>query len=514
MSRSDHSDEPEGRVPTLVQAARSTLRSPSRRAALEVVYTNLHRNRLAAAAATDLWQAQREYARGLRLATLGRLDSLLGELADNIERNGGRVLFASDAAEARGMVRDLAITRGVRRVVKTKSMVTEEINLNPFLESAGIRVIETDLGEHILQLDDDRPYHIIAPALHRTRHEIADIFESHAGDDHGATPTDGASSASVSMEDRLAERAEPERLARDARERLRREFQRADMVITGVNFAVAETGTLTLVTNEGNGRLSTGAPRLRVAIMGMERIVPKLTDLAPLLRLLVRSASGQRLSSYVTLTHGARRTDELDGSDELVVVILDNGRSRMLADPALREALCCIRCGACLNACPVYRKVGGHSYGWVYPGPIGAVITPGLSGRKQGRDLPFASTLCGACREACPVQIDLPQLLLELRAQTTEDQQDAPFSPLPWAKGLFFKAFAFVTGGRRRFRWAGTLLRWMLLPWSRRGYLDRSRQPGLSPWTEQRDLPLPRAGRQRATAQLRDRDPGAERSES
>ena len=313
--------------------------------------------------------------------------------------NGGNVYFADTAADAGSYVLDLAKSRGVKTVVKSKSMLSEEMSLNQRLEDEGIEPVETDLGEYIVQLAEETPYHIIAPAIHKSSGEVAELFSEKIGTDSG-----------LDIED----------LTEVARKQLRQKFIEADMGITGGNFLVADTGTLTLVTNEGNGRMCTSLPKIHVAVVGMEKVIPSMADLGLFLRLLIRSATGQWMSSYVTTTSGPKKEGDIDGPEEFHLVVVDNGRSDILANPELREALYCLRCGACLNACPVYRKVGGHSYGWVYPGPIGAVVTPMLTGLSKGKDLPFASSLCGACKEACPVKIDIPRMLLYMRSELSE----------------------------------------------------------------------------------------------
>ena len=267
------------------------------------------------------------------------------------------------------------------------------------MEKHGIEPYETDLGEYIVQLAEETPYHIIAPAIHKSAEDVSELFV----DKLGMVPTSNI-----------------EQLTSEARAQLRDKFVEADMGITGGNFLVADTGTVALVSNEGNGRMCTSMPKIHVAIVGMEKVIPSINDLGMFLWLLIRSATGQWISSYVTTISGPSKAEDIDGPEEFHLVIVDNGRSKLLADPNLREALCCLRCGACLNACPVYRKVGGHSYGWVYPGPIGAVVSPILTGLKQGKDLPFASSLCGACKEACPVNIDIPRMLLYMRNQMTD----------------------------------------------------------------------------------------------
>ncbi len=338
----------------------------------------------------------RDRARSIRLHTLSSLDSYLSEFAESVARVGGHVFFAGDADEAKGYITALAADRGVKKAVKSKSMVTEEIELNDALDAAGVDVVETDLGEFIVQLSGDTPSHIIAPVLHWTRFGVGELFAEKID----APYTD-----------------DPIELNSIARAHLRKIFLEADMGISGVNFGVASTGSICTVTNEGNGRLSTTAPRIHVAVMGMERLVPTPGDLAVMLEVLARSATGQRLSVYTNIVTGPRRPGDPDGPDEFHVVILDNGRSRVLGSPE-SEILACIRCGACLNICPVYREVGGHAYGSVYSGPVGAVLTPALMGK--GFDLPFASSLCGACQEVCPVRIDIPRMLLNLRARSSQ----------------------------------------------------------------------------------------------
>jgi L-lactate dehydrogenase complex protein LldF len=320
----------------------------------------------------------------------------------------------------------LALERGAKTVVKSKSMTTEETHLNTALESAGMQVVETDLGEYIIQLAHEVPSHIIVPAIHKTKEQIAELFTAELG----IAPTDDVA-----------------KLTSTARIILRDRFAAADMGISGVNFGVAETGTILMLENEGNIRLTTSLPRCHIAVMGIEKIVPRFADLDVFLKLLPRSGTGQRLTTYQSLITGVKRKQEDEGPKELHIVLLDNGRSRMLAHPITRQSLACIRCGACLNACPVYQQIGGHAYGSVYPGPIGAVITPQLIGLGRAEQLPYASSLCGACREVCPVKIDIPQLLLHLRSEVTQGHHAEGINKTkgrPASERLAFKGWEIV----------------------------------------------------------------------
>jgi L-lactate dehydrogenase complex protein LldF len=342
----------------------------------------------------------RERARVIRTETMAELDRHLAAFVAAVEERGGHVHRCATAEEARSTIVEICRAAGARLAVKSKSMASEEIGLNEGLEAADVEPVETDLGEYILQLAGEHPVHIIAPAIEKTAADVAELFSRAEG-------------APVT--------AELETLTRTARLRLREAFGRADVGITGVNFGVAETGSICLVENEGNARLTSSLPRVHVALMGMERVVPKLADLAVLLRLLARSGTGQKLTVYTTLLTGPRREGEADGPEELHVVLLDNGRSGLLGG-RYREMLNCIRCGACLNVCPVYRKSGGAAYGPVYSGPMGAVLVPLLAGLERAPALPHASSLCGACTAACPVKIPLHELLLELRRDLVEER--------------------------------------------------------------------------------------------
>ncbi len=337
---------------------------------------------------------RRRLGAAIRREVLGDLDGWLDQLQSKLESRGITVHRAAGPEEARRIVLGIARDEGVRLAVKSKSMATEEIHLNAALEAEGIEVVETDLGEYIIQLAHEMPSHIIAPAVHKTVPQVARLFSEAAGE---SLP-----------DDRYA-------LCAFARERLRSKFLTADMGITGVNFAAVDTGTIVLVTNEGNGRMCTSLPRVHVAVMPVEKVIARFEDLGVLLPLLTRSATGQRLSTYVSMITGPRRAGEVDGPEKLHVVFLDHNRRSLLGTP-YEEMLCCIRCGACLNVCPVYRRIGGHAYDAVYSGPMGAVLTPLLSGGTEGRDLPDASSLCGACSEVCPVGIPLADLLVRLRA--------------------------------------------------------------------------------------------------
>ncbi len=399
----------------------------------------------------------RDLARTIRLHTLAHLDRYLSEFCESARRVGTEVHLAADAGEANSIVESILRAAGARTVVKSKSMLTEEIGLNHALD--GFQVTETDLGEFIVQIAEDRPSHIIAPVMHRTRQEIGRLF----ADVLGVPYTD-----------------DPRRLNDIARSHLRRRFLEADAGITGANFAVASTGSVVLVTNEGNGRMCTSLPPVHIALVGIERVVPSPAELAVLLEVLARSATGQRLSVYTTVVTGPRRPGEEDGPVETHVVLVDNGRSRVLASEHA-EILACIRCGACLNVCPVYREVGGHAYGGVYPGPVGAVLQPALG--VGSADLPFASSLCGACREACPVRIDIPRLLVGLRHRLVDH------SSFSWL-GLGLEAYSRVASNPTAWRLFLSLGSFALRTAARDGWVGRLPFHA-SAWTAHRDLPGP-----------------------
>ncbi len=447
---------------TLHSRIRTALADQQLHVALDRVLSNAGAQRAQGMASLADAEAVRDRARLIRAHTLSRLDHYLENFADAVERAGGEVYFASHAAEACRIVLELCRARGVRRVVKSKSMLSEEIGLNPALESAQIEVFESDLGEYIVQLAGERPSDILAPALHKTREQIGKLFHEKLG---------------IPMTD------DPVQLAAAARRSLRQVFLTADLGISGVNFGVAETGTICTVTNEGNGRLTTTAPGTHIALMGMERLVPTLDDLATMLQLLARSTTGQKLSVYTNLLTGPRRPEEADGPQELHIILIDNGRSKVLGS-RVAEILYCIRCGACLRACPVFHEIGGHAYGSVYPGPIGSVLTPALEGMERWNDLPQASSLCGACAEVCPVRIQIPKLLLYERDDAWRNGR-IPF----WLRaGLRIYREAVVHPRLFRFMTAAARAATRAFGTRSNGWL-KWMPPPLSGWTDYRDFP-------------------------
>jgi len=346
------------------------------------------------------WEAAREKCQEIKREAINHLDQYLLQFEEKVIARGGHVFWAADGDEACAYVKNLAMRLGVRTVVKSKSMVTEEIHLGSILEKVGIKVWETDFGEYIVQLRDEAPYHIVTPAMHLNRGQIAELFREKV--DPGIVSDD------------------PADLMAAARRKLRQAFFTAEMGISGANFLVADAGVVAISTNEGNGRLCTSIPRVHVVVTGIEKVIPRLEDLAVLWPVLATSGTGQGITTYSTLIGGPRRAAEVDGPEEFHVVLVDNGRSQLLADAEQREVLHCIRCGACLNICPVFRHVGGHTYGTTYPGPIGSVLTPHLAGIKEFKHLSYASSLCGACTSVCPVKIDLHHHLLQNRRNATE----------------------------------------------------------------------------------------------
>ena len=410
-------------------------------------------------------EALRSRAAQIRQHVLENLPQYLEQFATKARGLGAQVHFAPDAGAACRIITSLAAQRGLRLAVKGKSMTSEEVHLNDALMAEGVQVVETDLGEFIVQIDHDRPSHIITPIIHKDRRQVARAMARELGCEYTEDPT---------------------AMTKIARAHLREIFRRCDLGITGVNFAIAETGTICLLTNEGNGRMSTTRPRVHIALLGIEKILPRLSDLPVFLKLVARSSTGQPMGSYTTLINGPKRADDPDGPEELHIVLLDNGRSNILTGP-LPEVLRCVRCGACLNACPAYRNVGGHAYNSVYPGPIGSLLSPLLYGPMHD-ELPRASSLCGACRLACPVKIDIPELLVRLRAMSHKRQ--------PLSKRLMLRVWGWAMRRAWCYRWGQKLMR-EFLPDDGQGWAQRGPGP-LGDWTSQRDLrrPAPRSFRE------------------
>ncbi len=444
------------------QRVKTALNNPHLKTVLSRSTVRLSGQRVAALAAVD-GERLRDQTRQMKEYVLRHLPDLLEEFEEKVTANGGQVHWARDAAQANRILLEIAAQANVQKVVKAKSMTTEEIHLNETLELAGMTVVETDLGEYIIQLVGEPPSHIVAPVTHKRLEDIAQIFVE-----------------KLDMPPTL----DPEVMCAVARGKLRQEFFTADMGISGCNFGIAETGTVCLVTNEGNGRMVSTLPRVYVAVMGIEKLVPTVEDALLQYQALTRSSTGQQCSVYLSMTSGPRKPGDVEGPDEFHVVLLDNGRSDML-DRGYGEALMCIRCGACLNVCPVYREIGGHAYGSTYSGPIGAVISPLLPTHVTDPEkLPHASTLCGACRDACPVKIDLPRLLLDLRADQVDDGDAA------WFDRQAMHGFLYAMRERGRYEAAGKLvgLGSNLLAALSGGNI-RALPPPLSAWTDSRNFP-------------------------
>lgn len=432
-----------------------------------------HRKGAVGAGVLPEYQELRQQAHDIKRHTIENLDYYLELLEKNVQANGGKVVWCKDGAEVADFVLQLAKERNARLIVKSKSMTTEEIDLNERLEEHHLESVETDLGEYILQLLHQKPYHIVAPALHLTRYDVAGIF-----------------SEKLHVEKEVV----PENQTKIARRVLREKFLSADIGISGANFLVADSGAVVLVENEGNARLTTSAPKIHIAVAGIEKLIPRAQDLATFLKLLGRSATGQLLTVYTSFLSGPRRSGEVDGPEEFYVVLLDNGRTRLLADREKRESLFCIRCGACLNHCPVYRKVGGHNYPWVYSGPIGAIITPQFMGVAKDPWLPFASSLCGACYEVCPVKINIPKLLLDLRSEVTKAKAREGEGKL---EKLAFRLFAWVMRHPRVYEMLGLIGGAVLSGGEGNGWIRHApalmNYGPLQGWLSQRDLPRPAA---------------------
>jgi L-lactate dehydrogenase complex protein LldF len=458
-------------APDLTGRSHAALEDPILQGALKNATTLFIDRRADAITSVPDWEGLRQRARKVKEHTINNLDYYLEQLVEKVEAHGGKIYWARTGAEVSNYIIDLARSRGVKSAVKSKSMTTEEIELNHALEAANVRPIETDLGEYIIQLAHEKPSHIIVPAIHKTREQISDLFEEKL---HGGRPRSVTEITAM------------------ARQRLRHEFLSAEMGITGANFAIAETGTIVLVENEGNIRLSTQVPKIHVAVVGIEKVIPRFDDLSVFLRLLPRSGTGQKQTAYVSFLNGPRQpanqSTAAGASDfEFHLILMDNGRTRILADEQMRESLYCIRCGACLNVCPVYQKIGGQAYGWIYPGPIGAVISPQLQSMKQSGDLPFASSLCGACRDACPVAINLPDLLLALRGKAKENRSEQKIG-----ERLAMRGIAFAARHPKLFAVAGKVMRPLARMLAKDGKIASVPLGPLKYWTRYRDLPAPR----------------------
>src|SRR5690625_531064 len=436
------------------------------RDAIAAAQDNLRGNKIAATSEDDDlgdWEEWRKAGEEIRRHTLENLDYYLHQLSENVAARGGHVFFAETKEEANEYIKKVMQEKEATRVVKTKSMVTEEISLNDMLEDMGCEVLETDLGEYILQIDEDRPSHIIAPSLHKNKEQIRDTYREKIG-------YDGTES--------------PEELTSYTREVLREKFLQAEVGITGCNFAVANSGSVSIVTNEGNANMVTTLPETQITVMGMERIVPTWDDLDVLVSLLCRSAVGQNLSTYVTTVSPEMESDAIDGPKDFHLVILDGGRSRALGTE-FQEALHCIRCAACVNVCPVYRHIGGHAYGSIYQGPIGAVLSPILEGYDEYGELPYASSLCGACTEACPVNIPLHELLVRHRERMVQGEGE-----VNQGEKLAMKGYGTLSHAPALYNLAIKSAKTTVGSFGKDGNITSGIGP-LKEWTNNRDLPSP-----------------------
>jgi L-lactate dehydrogenase complex protein LldF len=455
--------------PPFPRAAQSALENPVQRANLRHATTTIRAKRARQVAEVEDWQELRAAGAAIKDRTLRHLDTYLVQLEESLQRAGATVHWAVDATEANRIIVDLVRRTSADEVTKVKSMLTEEIGMNEALEEAGIAAWETDLAALIVQLGHDHPSHILVPAIHRNRSEVRDIFLEEMGR-YGTPPPEGLSD-------------EPRELAGAARTHLRDKFMATKVAISGANFAIAETGTLVVVESEGNGRMNLTLPETLISVVGIEKVLPRWEDLEVFLRLLPRSSTGERMNPYTSMWTGP--TDG-DGPQDVHVVLVDNGRTQALADPQGRMALRCIRCSSCLNICPVYERVGGHAYGSVYPGPIGAILNPQLRGVSSAVDksLPFASSLCGACSEVCPVQIPIADMLVHLRHRVVEEKKRGR----PGVEQALMKAGGWLMADSSRLTAAGRLsaTAGRLLPIRTIGPLP----PPLSRWTDSRDVPM------------------------
>ena len=411
----------------------------------------------------------RELGNQLRARALSNLPALLEQLEQNLTNNGVQVHWASTPEQANAIVLEIAQARNAKQVIKGKSMVSEEIGMNQSLEANQIEALESDMGEYIIQLDDEKPTHIIMPAIHKNALQVGELF---------------ANRLAVPYTDDV------DQLIQTARSVLRKKFFEADIGVSGVNFAVAETGTLVLVENEGNGRMATSVPPVHIAVTGIEKVVANFQDIVPLLSLLTRSALGQGITTYVNMISAPRQADELDGPEEVHLILLDNGRSQAFADSELRQTLNCIRCGACMNHCPVYTRIGGQAYGTVYPGPIGKIISPHLLGLENTPHHPSASSLCGACGEVCPVKIPIPALLRRLREENVRAPQQSAEVSLRGQGSAYSKSERWLWAGWEQFNKRPWIYRTgSLLATKFRHFVPNS----LGPWTENHRAPKPAA---------------------
>ncbi|TQR26437.1 LutB/LldF family L-lactate oxidation iron-sulfur protein [Bacillus safensis] len=437
------------------------------RGAVSSAQERLYKRRLTASEELGNWEKWRELGEEIRQHTLTHLDDYLYQLSESVSVRGGHVFFAKTKEEASAYIQDVAQKKAAKKVVKSKSMVTEEIEMNQALEEIGCEVVESDLGEYILQVDDhEPPSHIVAPALHMTKEQIREVFHERLGYEMSETP---------------------EEMTSFVRAILREKFLEADIGVTGCNFAVANTGSICLVTNEGNADLVTAIPKTHIAVMGMERLVPTMEELDVLVGLLCRSAVGQKLTSYISVV-GPKGEGEVDGPEEFHLVIVDNGRSNILGT-AFQPVLQCIRCAACINVCPVYRHVGGHSYGSIYPGPIGAVLSPLLGGYDDYKELPYASSLCAACTDACPVKIPLHELLIKHRQVIVEKEGRAPKAEM-----MAMKMFGMGASSPGMYQFGTKAAPALMNRMATNGHISKGIGP-LKNWTDIRDLPVPRKER-------------------
>jgi L-lactate dehydrogenase complex protein LldF len=453
-----------GAQPTFQQAARRSLANSQLRRNLYKATRTIRAKRAAVVGELPDWEALRAAGEAIKERTLRHLDEHLLRLEASVLQAGGHVHWARDAAEANEIVRQIVLAQGAREVVKVKSLTTDEIGLNEALEEAGISAVETDLAELIIQLAGESSSHILVPAIHKNRSEIRELF--------------------LRMLDVRELTDEPPALTAAARAHLRAKFLSAAVGISGANFAVAETGTICVVESEGNGRMCVTLPRVLISVVGIEKVIPTWRDLEVFLQLLPRSSTGERMNPYTSLWSGVTPGD---GPQEFHLVLLDNGRTRVLADRVGRQALRCIRCSACLNVCPVYERTGGHAYSSVYPGPIGAILTPQLAGLERAETLPYASSLCGACYDACPVRINIPEVLLYLRGRVVRKKQ-AGLRGRTDPENVAMKLLARTFASRERYERAQEFARLGQIPFLRDGALT-SLPPPLAGWTAMRDLP-------------------------